>query len=808
MNFDRALQLNTAALAVMGALFLGLGHENVVLPLALAVAALVSATLTGVFGWLRLNRIIANLVALVAVAWSLRNFLRIGSADQLLAIADMLVYLQIVLLFQDKTARVYWQLIVISLLQVVVAAALNQGPLFGILLTVYMILALSALVLLCLHRNRLTGTGQPEPSRLARTGWTSLLGRPQPVPVSAAPDSALASGSFIARQVAVLSCFTLLMAGVFFCATPRLGESAWSASRTGSHQVTGFASDVRLKEFGRVHLSNQLVMRVSLSSLVGRKPYVMFTDPYFHALVLTEYRRDEGGSRWTQPTNQPRLPGAVRTRWQSLALLPTSSHQIRQEYQLEAGASGLYAVMPMHRVPNETPREVQFSVGAHRVRWDPRNESHLEMGQIRYATATSSLRNGRQLHAYPHVNPNVTQQDQDFLRSQRAELLKFDELRFPRLAHVADQVVREAQLESAGPLDRALALERHFLAAGRYRYSLALDFARDLEMDPIEDFVANHRTGHCEYFASALVLMLRSQGIPARLVIGYKGGDFNSLGGYYQVRQKHAHAWVEALVPPGQTPQWELAGAASGGGAWYRLDPTPGLVTASATEGEGGFFDRIGESFDYAELLWRDYVLSLNASKQQDRVFEPFSTQALGSLPAWIEARSLRRTARRLAAQLGFDLQIGGRREAAPLVFDWRTGTAAFGLVILVMIAANAVYLAWRVVKDWGSAARRAGAVRLRRPPRFYRRLKSLLARLHAPPGPGQTARELAAEATQRLSRHLPRSPAAALPGKIVTAYYRVRFGGATLDSHEHAAIEQALGELTPAVHAACQSRP
>ena len=68
MNLDRALQLNTAALAVMGALFLGLGHESVILPLALAVAACLSATLTGVFGWLRLNRIIANLVALVAVA--------------------------------------------------------------------------------------------------------------------------------------------------------------------------------------------------------------------------------------------------------------------------------------------------------------------------------------------------------------------------------------------------------------------------------------------------------------------------------------------------------------------------------------------------------------------------------------------------------------------------------------------------------------------------------------------------------------------------------------------------------------------
>src|SRR5688500_10206819 len=140
MNIDRALQLNTSALAIMGAVFLGLGHESAVLPLALAVAAVMSATLTSILKWLRLNRIVANVVALAAVIWSLRNFLYITSEGQLLAIADMLVYLQIVLLFQDKTGRVYWQLIVLSLLQVVVAAALHLGPQFGVLLAVYMAL--------------------------------------------------------------------------------------------------------------------------------------------------------------------------------------------------------------------------------------------------------------------------------------------------------------------------------------------------------------------------------------------------------------------------------------------------------------------------------------------------------------------------------------------------------------------------------------------------------------------------------------------------------------------------------------------
>ncbi|MEX2175510.1 MAG: DUF3488 domain-containing protein, partial [Pirellulaceae bacterium] len=300
MNLDRALQLNTAALAVMGALFLGLGHESVVLPLALGVAAIASATLTNAFRWLRLNRLIANIVALAAVAWSLRNFLRIGSEGQLLAIADMLVYLQIVLLFQEKTGRVYWQLIVLSLLQVVVAAALSLGPQFGLLLAAYMFLALTALVLLCLHREwkRLYDLAALRPAP-AGTDWKSLLAAPYlgPTPEATAPMPV--RPATIARQVLLLAVANVLFAAVFFYATPRLDAGAWSGSRGGTHAVTGFTPEASLEEYGRIHQSNQLVMRVSLSSAADRKPYLMIGEPYFNGMALSQYVRDAGGARWT-----------------------------------------------------------------------------------------------------------------------------------------------------------------------------------------------------------------------------------------------------------------------------------------------------------------------------------------------------------------------------------------------------------------------------------------------------------------------------------------------------------------------------
>ena len=70
----------------------------------------------------------------------------------------------------------------------------------------------------------------------------------------------------------------------------------------------------------------------------------------------------------------------------------------------------------------------------------------------------------------------------------------------------------------------------------------------DPTLDPVVDFLVNRKAGHCEYFASALTLLLRSVGIPARMVNGFKGGDWNDLAQVLYVRQKHAHSWVEAYL--------------------------------------------------------------------------------------------------------------------------------------------------------------------------------------------------------------------------------------------------------------------
>jgi transglutaminase-like putative cysteine protease len=801
MSLERALQLHTAVLAALGVLFVGLGHENPLLPGLIVLAVLGAALVTDVFRLLCLNRWLANLLALVAVAWALKDFFLMSSDGQLLAIANMLGYLQVVLLVQEKSARIYWQLLVLSLLQVVVAAALDLGPEFGFLLCGYVVIGVSALILLCVYRQ--TPSAIPSPSGDARTGSASskprspaqlLLAPPQVHALAAPADSwcCLPRG-FLARQVSLLTIVTFLFAAIFFYAAPRLNDGSWQGARRRGAGTAGVTPQVKLPEAGRIHLSGQIAMRVALTRQQDKQPVPLAQDPYFHGAVLTEYVNDENGYRWL-PRTPPNLPLGQRNPSPAPQLPLTSAGLVQQDIVLEAVSSNLaYAIMPVVENP---PRGLRYSrYQSHLFR--STMETSATARQHRYSVKTPALRSGRQLHGVPHNNPLITPRDQWFLDNELAELRAFDPQRFPRLTQAAAEVIERLDLQDASPLDKALALERNFRTNEQYQYSLNLDFERNRDLDPIEDFVANHKRGHCEYYASALVMMLRSQGIPARMVIGYKGGVYNSLGRYYIVQQRFSHAWVEAWMPDGIVPEDEIAGRPSKGGCWYRLDPTPGRAVPLLAN-EEGVGQRLVQAFDYLELLWRDYVLSLNAARQQDALYDPLTERA-AVLPSWVESRSLQRMLRRWSMQLGLDFTVqrdgGGRR-----FFEGSLALIVAASLLGLLALAQAARITWRMASNRWRSRRGQAAAGASCAPGFYLRLEKLLARLHLRRHEGQTARELAAAAGLRLGGASSATARASLPSEIVAAYYRVRFGGDRLDKNETAAIEQDLAELARAV--------
>ena len=118
-------------------------------------------------------------------------------------------------------------------------------------------------------------------------------------------------------------------------------------------------------------------------------------------------------------------------------------------------------------------------------------------------------------------------------------------------------LAREATRGEHGDLERALAVTTYMRT--HYRYAHAYCFR---ETDPLHEFLVGHAPAHCEFFATAMTLMMRSLGVPARYVTGFLVDERNDLGGYSLVRENFAHAWVEVWVA---------------GNGWVRFDPTPPL---------------------------------------------------------------------------------------------------------------------------------------------------------------------------------------------------------------------------------------
>ena len=153
-------------------------------------------------------------------------------------------------------------------------------------------------------------------------------------------------------------------------------------------------------------------------------------------------------------------------------------------------------------------------------------------------------------------------------RCPMPEACTADVMDLPKLVELAERWIDESR-----PARGRIALagratwSSNLATSGQFQYSLAGQ-DRDPNIDPIEDFVTKHPQGHCEYFATALTLMLRSQGIPARMVVGLQvRRRWNAVGGYYQVRQLHAHTWVEAYLRPEQLPA-ELHARQGSTGTW------------------------------------------------------------------------------------------------------------------------------------------------------------------------------------------------------------------------------------------------
>ena len=327
---------------------------------------------------------------------------------------------------------------------------------------------------------------------------------------------------------------------------------------------------------------------------------------------------------------------------------------------------------------------------------------------------------------------------------------------------------------------RARFMEQQFLHSEEFSHQLG-GTLRDYDLDPLEDFIAHNPRGHCEYFAGALALMLRSVGIGSRVIIGFKteAMDYNAS---CTIRQSDAHAWVEVYVPPETMPRRTSGQYAFWwkNGGWLRLDPTPSSENSTIMT---ALTLRWTDWSRYIQSFWNEFVLNMNQSRQLHWVYDPLYRAGhyiVYRVFNWEFWKEFWVDMVRYYQSFFSDTPQHERR-----MWDGFYLMPPFVILGLLGLAF------WRLMSILRSASRKHTAEEMRRriTIEFYLRMERILTEIGSIRGVATTPLEFA-----RQSSFTP------LMLPITEAFYRVRFGNAVLTEEESKSIQQTLAQLEQAI--------
>lgn len=762
MSITLALQIAIATMGALSAILLGMGERQVLLPFLAVVIAACAVYFNDLKSWVRLSDSAANAVCLLAggiAAWELAQ---LGRERQLLAATNLLVYLQFILLFQHKSERRYWMLALLSLMQVSVAAALGLDLSFGLLMLCYFVVSLTALVLFCAQREtaRYSGvTNGSEPVSLARSKRTLRAATICPAAVRG-PHPIF--GNF-SRLVCGMAGSALLVAVVLFVLIPRLEQQTWARRGGTGGAVTGVPESVSLAEVGTIYESPEVVMRVQFIGPDGDY-YRLREPPLFRGFHLSYYRNN----RWQQ--GEDSHPVGLGTTKLTLA-----SDMVLQEIDARASDSNVLFHVAWSTTTSETGG----------LLWDEPRQRMLRGGNFRstdshYRLVNKAFANGQQHRFTP---ANWLDEGGRYYYTDFPQSLQ-------RLQDLSRRLV--ADVDPGDTLARIRKLEGYLTDPRRFSYTLRPKQS-DRTIDAVEDFLFNTRQGHCEYYASALTLMLRSLEIPARMVVGYKGGELNTFGSFYQVRQLHAHAWVEAYMRHDDLPKHVLAHHGDWKfGAWYTIDPTPSTLADSLEATTRVRLLSLRQIADYARFLWSSYVMGMDAQRQQQSIYS-FPLETVGFI-----ADSA--TWRALGDWLALFF-VPGRDPSS--WFGWVYLRLAVAVAVgsrLIISGIRYLRRHWSTWSKWLFPSRNRAPAAPRAETLLFGRLERALAQhdFHRPEG--QTPREFALAAGGLLSGSRATQHIAQLPLHVVESFYRIRFSGRGRDRGELELLEQSLARLETAL--------
>lgn len=786
MNHQTKVQrafLRSLSISISIASLILAAAEDSFLPAGLTpIVALAAHFLIDRYAIVTVSIAVANVLGSLAFIVTAFEFFDNTVLGKLMAGAHLLIYISWVVLLLPKGIRQYWWILALSVLQIAVASVLTDDSSFGLSVFGLMFVMIWTLSLFTLFRTQLrfseTSRSKDGPVTVqdslnvgvpSADSKSGLVLTENGMQVDSDESwigwrfrSVVGTAYVVSALVAVVTFFVFPRVWVPESPLAGLTESVQSAlSRTG------FTENVALGDIGEIMQSDARVLQFKISSILNRRAVLPddfatelgMDELLFRGNVMGFYEEGvwDGGTLRGRPMFEAEGNASL--------LKDSASADYRFEITQDPPLNGFaFAPSPVRNLVNRSSDlkidKLRYSQTTRLTKKSNTRTQPLAFEAWYAKKSREQLAHSPDLISSENKTASVFSYFSDPLlpvKNRRIFASRWCitpdiQKRLPNLTKIATDVCSDdGQLVSER--ERLNRVFRYLNTSGNFEYSLS-PRVDDYSIDPVEDFLMNRKTGHCEYFASACTLMMQSVGVPARLVNGYKGYEENSVTGQFEVKQKHAHSWVEVWLDD----------------HWETVDPTPAAARNASVKEPRTF------------AWWADLKLAMNDGwmgmvqkmnpDQQRQMIQPLLDSAKQNWNT-IKSQGVWTTLKLFVTD--FLLQPSKW-------FSLSTLLVTFAVLLVPALIFRRNPFLWIKIKlsrlaGWvrGEDGASASVVR------FYEMFRQVCSKHGLELSDQQTAVENAAHASQFFASALNQQQDRDLPLRIATAFNAVRFGEANL---------------------------
>jgi protein-glutamine gamma-glutamyltransferase len=542
---EKFFQLSLLGLVASGFLAVaGSGYLDTATTLLTAAGLLLRAALAGGLASWEISERTVTVLTIAYIGFYPLDY-QFLSRDFLTATVHLVFFLAVVKILTARSNRDYLYTAAIALLELLAAALLSIQLNFFVFLGLFLLFSIATLTSAEIRR------AMEAVER--RSGQISRYPSRRLVPRLAGLAALVALG--------VLA----LTSGLFFL-LPRTANAALRHLASKGYYLPGFSNQVTLGQIGEIKTRSTAVLHVRVFNNGGR------LNAKWRGAALERF----DGRRWFNSADpgEP-LPASRDGRFILAGDVQRRRRGNRVSYRVDVKSI-------------DTP--VLFFAGIPEV-LNVNATSVVRTANDNYRAGASS--DGLRYDAYSFLEEDAAPVPEAFEAEAIPAAVRARYLQLPSLDPRIPALAREMAEGRISIADRAAAIESRL----QRDYGYTLELPKTPASDPLAFFLFTRKKGHCEYFASAMAVMLRSIDIPARMVTGFQSGVWNPLTELYVIRASDAHSWVEAYLP---------------GRGWTTFDPTPADPNALSQS----FWTSLALYADAADTFWQEWVVSYDLGRQ------------------------------------------------------------------------------------------------------------------------------------------------------------------------------------------------